>query len=111
MEQKEKWLHKIRKLAPILRDAENSVFVSEAKLKKRLAELKIEATAEGCRTVSAQEIYAENNNEIFLLRLNLAKHKGLLIGYKTELKALEIGFEEWRTNMVNFREEKKRYGA
>ena len=111
MEQKENWLTQIRKMAPILRDAENSVFVSEAKLKKRLAELKIQATAEGCRTVSAQEIFAENDEEIFILRLDLAKKRGLLLGHKTELKALEIGFEEWRTNMVNFREEKKRYGA
>ena len=32
-------------------------------------------------------------------------------GHKIELKALEVGFEEWRTKMVNMREEKKRYGA
>ena len=27
------------------------------------------------------------------------------------VQELEIGFEEWRTKMVNAREERKRYGA
>ena len=30
---------------------------------------------------------------------------------RINLKALEIGFEEWRTKMVNEREERRRYGA
>jgi hypothetical protein len=34
-----------------------------------------------------------------------------LSAIKIQLRALEVGFEEWRTKMVNAREERKRYGA
>ena len=44
-------------------------------------------------------------------RLNVGTKKGLLSGLKVKLDALKVGFEEWRTKMVNAREEAKRYGA
>jgi hypothetical protein len=59
-EAQEKWMHRIRALAPQLQQAENDVFVAEANLKRLLAQLKLKATAEGCRTVAAQEVHAES---------------------------------------------------
>lgn len=107
----EQWMHKIRKLAPKLQDAEFQVFVAEAEMKKLNAKLRLIATSKGCKTVSAQEVFAENTNEMYEARINLGKNKGALMGLKVQLKALEVGFDEWRTKMVNSREEQKRYGA
>jgi gluconate kinase len=110
-EVKEQWMHRIRSLAPQLQQAENDVFVAEANLKRLLAQLKLKATAEGCRTVAAQEVYAENSQDVYDARIEIGRCKGLLMGLKVQLKSLEVGFEEWRTKMVNYREEKKRYGT
>jgi hypothetical protein len=44
-------------------------------------------------------------------RLRVGEAKGGLSAIKVQLRALEVGFEEWRTKMVNAREERKRYGA
>ena len=107
----EKWIDRIRAMAPRLENAEKEVFVADADLKRKLAKKKLEATSEGCRTVSAQEVYAEDSDDVYQARLHIATTKGILMGLKVELKALEVGFEEWRTKMVNSREERKRYGA
>lgn len=111
MEEQEKWIDRIRSMAPKLAKAERYVFTADADLKRLLAQKKLEATSSGCRTVSAQEVYAENTKEVYDARIEIAKTKGLLMGLKVELKALEVGFEEWRTKMVNSREERRRYGA
>lgn len=110
-EVKEKWIDRIRAMAPKLAEAERKVFMADADLKRTLARKKLEATAEGCRTVSAQEVYAEDSKEVYIARMEIATTKGILMGLKVELKSLEVGFEEWRTKMVNSREERKRYGA
>ena len=107
----EKWITRIRAMAPKLAKAESDVFVADADLKRLLAQKKLKATSEGCRTVSAQDVYAENTQEVYSARLEIAKTKGVLMGLKVQLKSLEVGFEEWRTQMVNSREERKRYGA
>ena len=104
-------MHRIRALAHPLQEAENSVFVAEANLKRLLAQLQLKATAEGCRTVASQQVYAENSPDVYEARLEIGKCKGVLMGLKVQLKSLEVGFEEWRTKMVNHREERKRYGA
>jgi len=54
---------------------------------------------------------AENQAEVYQSRLAVAVAKGQLSAVKVQLRALEVGFEEWRTKMVNAREERKRYGA
>ena len=63
------------------------------------------------KTSSAQETWAESQQELYLARLKVGVAKGSLSALKITLKSLEIGFEEWRTKMVNAREERKRYGA
>ena len=69
------------------------------------------ALSEGFKTNSAQETYAENQDELYNARLKVGVAKGFLSSVKLQIRALEIGFEEWRTKMVNEREERKRYGA
>ena len=108
---KENWMQKIRNLAPVVEKAEYELFKCEADVKKTLALLKTKAMAQGCKTTSSQETYAENQEELYQARLQVGVAKGHLSSCKIQLKALEIGFEEWRTKMVNAREERKRYGA
>tara|TARA_B100000424_G_scaffold85252_1_gene63688 strand:- start:1109 stop:1447 length:339 start_codon:yes stop_codon:yes gene_type:complete len=107
----ETWMHQIREIGPRIQTAEFNVWKKEADLKKLLAKKKLEATAAGCRSVASQEIWAENDESVYLARLKLGTARGALSGVKVELEALKVGFEEWRTKMVNTREERKRYGA
>ena len=109
-EQQELWMHKIRSFAEPLQNAEYEVFEADANIKRLRARLMLEATASGCRSVASQEIYAENDDNLHEARLELAKKKGMLSGLKVKLDSVKIGFEEWRTKMVNAREEQKRYG-
>jgi hypothetical protein len=76
-----------------------------------LAVLKLKALAHGMKTTSAQETWAESSDELYNARLRVGEAKGGLSAIKIQLRALEVGFEEWRTKMVNAREERKRYGA
>lgn len=101
---------KIREYAPKIQKAEYDVHRTEADVKKISAQLKMKAMAEGIKTTSGQETWAENEEELYLARLEVGLAKGHLQALKVELKALEVGFEEWRTQMVNEREEMKRYG-
>ena len=110
-EQQELWIHQIRKLVDPIRNAEYQILVCEADIKKMLAKLKTTALANGNKTVASQEVFAENNPTLYKARLRHAVAKSELSALKVELKALEVGFEEWRTKMVNQREEKKFYGA
>ena len=107
----ESWLHQIRKLAPLIEKTEYEVFKCEAEVKKLQATLKLKALADGVKTTSAQETWAESQNELYDSRLKVGVAKGALSALKVTLKSLEIGFEEWRTKMVNEREERRRYGA
>jgi hypothetical protein len=87
------------------------VFKNEADVKQLLAILKLKALADGMKTTSAQETWAESSDELYNARLRVGEAKGGLSAIKVQLRALEVGFEEWRTKMVNAREERKRYGA
>ena len=110
-EQVESWMHQIRTLAPLIEKTEYLVFQNEADVKKLLATLKLKALADGMKTTSAQETWAESKIEVYNARLRVGEAKGGLSAIKIQLRALEVGFEEWRTKMVNAREERKRYGA
>lgn len=110
-EQVESWMHQIRTLAPLIEKIEYLVFKNEADVKKLLAILKLKALADGMKTTSAQETWAESSDELYNARLRVGEAKGGLSAIKVQLRALEVGFEEWRTKMVNAREERKRYGA
>jgi len=107
---REKWMHQIRKLAPQIKEAEYEIALNDAECKRMYAKLKMKATSEGCKTVSAQEVYADMDDGLYTQRLRLGASKGKLSALKVELKSLEIGFEQWRTESVNMRREYKRYG-
>tara|TARA_R110000765_G_C18440219_1_gene546874 strand:- start:85 stop:423 length:339 start_codon:yes stop_codon:yes gene_type:complete len=110
-EQVESWQDKIRSLAPHVSKAEYEVLKCEADVKRLQAQLELIATAKGVKTVSAQKTYADNDDSLYQFRLKVGVAKGQLSALKIELKSLDVGFEEWRTKMVNAREERKRYGA
>ena len=107
----ERWMQEIRGFAPKLERAERSLARQEALLKKLLAQRKLQAVSVGCKTVASQEIFADNDDDVFKARLRVGVAKGRLVQLKVELDAIKLGFEEWRTHMVNRREEVKRYGA
>ena len=107
----ENWMHKIRELAPLIEKCEYSVLKSEAEVKKMQAVLKVQALGEGIKTTSAQDTYAESKDELFQARLKVASYKSGLSALKIELRELEIGFEQWRTEQVSARKEQARYGA
>mgnify|MGYP001182478088 FL=1 len=107
----ENWMHKIRELAPLIEKTEYEVLKSEALVKKTQALLKVKALGEGIKTTSAQDTYAESKEELFDARLKVASYKSGLSALKVELRALEIGFEQWRTEQVSARKEQARYGA
>ena len=94
-----------------MQTAEYELLKSEADVKRVLALWKTVALSEGIKTTSAQDTFAENQAEVYQSRLAVAVAKGQLSAVKVQLRALEVGFEEWRTKMVNAREERKRYGA
>lgn len=111
MDIEETWMHQIRTLAPVMEKTEYQVFKCDAQVKKLLATLKLKALANGNKTHSAQETWAESQEELYEARLRVGVAKGALSALKVNLKALEIGFEEWRTKAVNERAERKRYGT
>ena len=109
--EEEVWMHRIRSMAEPVQKAEYEVFEAEANVKRLSARLKLVAASEGCKTVSAQEVYADHNEEMYQARLIVGTKKGLLSALRVKLDAYKVGFEEWRTKMVNAREEAKRYNA
>ena len=111
VEVEESWMQKIREIAPVIEKTEYEVFRCDAEVKKLHAQLKVKALGEGIKTSSAQDTYAESSEELYQARLKVGVAKGALSALRVKLKALEIGFEEWRTKMVNEREERRRYGA
>ena len=110
-EQIELWMNRIRELSTVIEKAEYELVASEADVKKINATLKMTALSEGFKTNSAQETYAENQDELYNARLKVGVAKGFLSSVKLQIRALEIGFEEWRTKMANLRMERSRYGA
>ena len=110
-EQQELWMDRIRKLAPVVERAEYEVFKAKADVQKVLALLKTEASANGCKTVASQEGWAESQDKLYQARLKVGVATGFLSSTKLQIDALKVGFEEWRTKMVNEREERRRYAV
>ena len=107
----ELWMDKIGKMAQKILSVEFEVFKKEADVKKLTSTIELKAMSEGHKTHTAQRQQADISQDLYEERLALGIKKANLSALKVELKSLEIGFEEWRTKMVNAREEKKRYGA
>ena len=110
-EQQELWMHKIRNLAPVIEKAEYELHKTKADEKRIMAKLKATALSQGHKTVASQESYAENQDELYQARLKIGVAQGFLASAKVQIDALKVGFEEWRTKMVNEREERRRYAV
>ena len=109
--QVESWQHKIRSIVPAIEDAEFSVFKAEADIKMLQAKLELTAASVGVKTIAGQKQHADSDDKLYQARLVYGLAKGKLAGLKVMLKSVEVGFEEWRTKMVNLRQEQKRYSA
>jgi hypothetical protein len=48
---------------------------------------------------------------LYQARLEVGIASGFLSSLKLQVDAYKIGFEEWRTKMVNEREERRRYAV
>ena len=107
----ESWQTKIRNLAPAIENAEFNLMKAEADIKRLQATLETKAVGLGCKTIAEQKRSAEAAQSLYDARLQYGVCKGALSSLKVQLKSIEVGFEEWRTKMVNRREEQKRYGA
>tara|TARA_R100000773_G_C4209580_1_gene109495 strand:+ start:1099 stop:1440 length:342 start_codon:yes stop_codon:yes gene_type:complete len=110
-EQVENWMEHIRSMAPVLERAIVEKMIADADVKRIKAKLMTLAVQQGHKTAVAQDNYAENQPELYEARLNYAKCSGIVESVKLEVKGREIGFDEWRTRVVNEREERKKYGA
>lgn len=108
-EQIESWQHRITKLGPEIAEAEENLAKAEATVKKLNALKQLEATASGVKTISAQQVYADSSDELYKARLHVGVCKGVLALKKNNVDGVKVGFEEWRTKMVNAREERRRY--
>jgi|TARA_E500000178_G_C16945729_1_gene718717 hypothetical protein len=110
-EQKEIWMHKIREYAPRIKNAHIRLYQAEADVKKTEAILMTQAMSKGIKTNAGQKHFAEESDQLHEARLKVGVCKGELESIKVELRALDVGFEQWRTEAVNNRTERQRYGA
>jgi hypothetical protein len=92
----ESYAHRIRSMAGTFEKVEHELVKCDADVKKLHAQLKVKALSEGIKTSSAQDTYAEASEELYQARLKVGVAKGALSALRVKLKALEIGFEEWR---------------
>ena len=70
-----------------------------------------QAMSKGIKTNAGQKHFAEESDQLHEARLKVGVCKGELESIKVELRALDVGFEQWRTEAVNNRTERQRYGA
>ena len=80
-------------------------------MKKTEAILMTQAMSKGIKTNAGQKHFAEESDQLHEARLKVGVCKGELESIKVELRALDVGFEQWRTEAVNNRTERQRYGA
>lgn len=109
--EKEQWFDKIRSFAPKIKQAHEELARAEAEVKKVEAVLMTEAMGNGIKTHAGQKHFAETSDLLYKARLRVGVCKGQLESYKVELRAIDVGFEQWRTEAVNNRVEQQRYGA
>jgi hypothetical protein len=106
-EVEERYAIRVREAAERIRDAHIYVATSEAELKRTIAKKMLES---GEKSAAAQQRYADEDDGVFIARVELGKAEGELAASRAQLKAVEIAFEQWRTNMANLRIERRSYG-
>lgn len=106
-EQEERYAIRVREAAERIREAHVAVATSEAEYKRTYARKMVES---GEKSAAAQMRYADEDDAVFIARVEMGKAEGDLAAARAFLKAVEIAFEQWRTNMANLRIERRSYG-
>lgn len=106
-EVEERYAIRVREAAERIRDAHVGVATAEAELKRTYAKKMLES---GEKSAAAQQRYADEDDAVFIARVELGKAEGELAASRAQLKAVEFAFEQWRTNMANLRIERRSYG-
>jgi|TARA_R100000482_G_scaffold22471_1_gene6574 hypothetical protein len=111
-EQLENWQHLMRELSNLVGKNEESLWNAEADLKKLIATKMFLAEMEhGCKSAVAQQRFADMDDDVHQLRLQLGVCRAKKEALKLKAKSIEIGFDKWRTDQVSLRTERKNYGA
>lgn len=103
----EKHAIRVRECADRLAAAHKGVAEADADVKRTIARKMMES---GEKSAAAQLRYADEDEEVFLKRVQCGVAEGELAAARAELKAIEISFETWRTRMANMRIERRAYG-
>lgn len=107
----EMYAQAIREVAKELYSAEVEVAKTEADLKRTYAKAMLKAELEGNKTAAAQSRSADEDQGVYDARVAHGVAKGKLAAAKAELKAAEVAFDTWRTQMATLRLERKAYAA
>ena len=94
----------IREAGERIREAHEGVARAEAELKRGIARA---MAASGEKSTAAQARHADDDDGIFQLRCDVGAAEGELAASRANLKAIELRFEAWRTNMANQRTERR----
>jgi hypothetical protein len=98
---------RVRDCGERIREAHVGVAKTKAEYERGFARAMLES---GEKSAEAQKRYANNDDIIFQLRLDVGAAEGELAAARAELRAVEISFETWRTRMANARIERRAYG-
>lgn len=108
MEDTERFAHQIREAGKMIGEAEFALAEAEAKEKRVIAQKMVLAEARGDKTHAKQQRTADEDSDVFSVRLERGKAKGLLASAKSNLSACEVEFKVWQSTMANLRFEKNR---
>ncbi len=111
MDQSENFHQQLRDIAPKISETKLNVLRTEAKLKKVFWQQLCIAKDDGERSYNAQKAKAEASEPYQETWYELASAKAGLESLKVIEGAINMEFDEWRTNMANLRIERSRYGA
>lgn len=110
-ETQERFAHGMREVAKQIHDAIAREHQAEADLKRIFARKQIEAQAAGHKAANAQTREADLDDEVYAARIELGVAKAEVSALKVHAKAIEIAFEQWRTNKASERMDRRAYGA
>lgn len=107
----ERFADAMRRVAERTQDAVALEHELEASLKRRIAQIKVAAEAQGYKAAIAQDRQADLSDEVYELRVQLGVAKSAVSALRLEAKRVEIAFDMWRTRQASERAERKAYGS
>ena len=109
--EEERFAMKIREAGEQMRAAEEEIARAEAMEKMLYAKAMVRAEGEGHKTAAAQMRFADLEGDVYNARVNRGTAKGMLAAAKSEFRACEIEFEQWRSERASNRLERRAYGS